>query len=81
MALESPRRELQDRLKPRPNQRFEQEVMDAKSPGSPSRDSFEKVPFGCSPRRELQRILYGGRWWLPPSLGRGELSESKVARG
>jgi hypothetical protein len=21
---------------------------------------------------ELQSILYGGRWWLPPSLGRGE---------
>jgi hypothetical protein len=89
MALESPRRELQDRLKPRPNQRSEQEVMDAKSPRSPTRDSFgtppwesqEKVSFGCSPRGELQRILYGGRWWLPPSPGRGESSESKVARG
>jgi hypothetical protein len=32
-------------------------------------------------RGELQRILYGGRWWLPPSPGRGESSESKVARG
>jgi len=41
----------------------------------------EKVPFGCSLRRELQRILYGGRWWLPPSPGRGESSESKVACG
>jgi hypothetical protein len=20
----------------------------------------------------MQRILYGGRWWLPPSPGRGE---------
>jgi hypothetical protein len=29
----------------------------------------------------LQRILYGGRWWLPPSPGCGESSESKVARG
>jgi hypothetical protein len=28
-----------------------------------------------------QRILYGGRWWLPPSPSRGESSESKVARG
>jgi hypothetical protein len=28
------------------------------------------VPFGCSFRRELQSILYGGRWWLPPSPGR-----------
>jgi hypothetical protein len=26
---------------------------------------------------ELQRILYGGRWWLPPNPGRGESSESK----
>jgi hypothetical protein len=24
----------------------------------------------------MQRILYGGRWWLPPNLGRGESSES-----
>jgi hypothetical protein len=23
----------------------------------------------------MQRILYGGRWWLPPSLGYGESSE------
>jgi hypothetical protein len=28
----------------------------------------------------MQKILYGGRWWLPPSLGHGELCESKVAR-
>jgi len=25
----------------------------------------------------LQRILYGGRWWLPPSPGRGESCGSK----
>ncbi len=25
----------------------------------------------------LQRILYGGRWWLPPSPGRGESCVSK----
>ncbi len=29
------------------------------------------MPFGCSPHGALQRILYGGRWWLPPSPGRG----------
>jgi hypothetical protein len=23
----------------------------------------------------MQRILYGGRWWLPPSPGHGESSE------
>jgi len=89
MALESPQRELQDCFRPHLNWRSEQEVMDAKNLGSPTRNNFgtppwesrEKVPFGCSPRGELQRILYGGRWWLPSSLGRGESSESKVARG
>jgi hypothetical protein len=62
--------------------------MYAQSPGSPNRDSFgtpfwesrEKVPFGCECGGETQIILYGGRWWLPPSPGRGESSESKVAR-
>jgi len=63
--------------------------MNVQSPESPNRDSFgtplwesqEKVPFECKCGGEMQRILYGGRWWLPPSLGRGESSESKVARG
>jgi len=63
--------------------------MNAQTPGSPNWDSFgtpfwesgEKVPFGCKCGGETQRILYGGRWWLPPSSGRGESSESKVARG
>jgi hypothetical protein len=89
MALERSRRELQDCFRLYPNQRYEQEVMDAQSPRSPTQDSFEtppwesreKVSFGCSPREELQRILYGGMWWLPPSPGRGESSESKVAHG
>jgi len=45
--------------------------------GTPPWESPEKVPFGCSLGGELQRILYGGRSWLPPSLGRGESSESK----
>ncbi len=89
MVLESSKKELQDCFRPHANQRSEKEVMDAQSPRSPTWDSFgippwesrEKLPFGCSPRRELQRILYGGRWWLPPSPGCGELSESKVARG
>jgi hypothetical protein len=58
--------------------------MNAQSPRSLSRDSFgtslwesrEKVPFRCKCGGEAQRILYGGRWWLPSSLGRGESSES-----
>jgi len=63
--------------------------MNAQSPKSPNRDSFgttlwesgEKVPFGCKCDGEMQRILYGGRWWLPSSLGHGGSSESEVARG
>jgi hypothetical protein len=35
--------------------------------GSPRK----KKPFGCSLGEVAQRILYGGRWWLPPSPGRG----------
>jgi hypothetical protein len=39
--------------------------------GTPTWESREKEPFGCSPRNVAQRILYGGRWWLPPSPGHG----------
>jgi hypothetical protein len=45
--------------------------------GSPGK----KMPFGCRCGGVMQKILYGGRWWLPPSPNRGESSESKVARG
>jgi len=31
----------------------------------------EKEPFGCSLGEASQRILYGGRWWLPPNPGHG----------
>jgi hypothetical protein len=63
--------------------------MNSQSSESPAQDSFrtppwesrEKVSFGCGSRGVMQRILYGGRWWLPPSLGHGESSESKVTRG
>jgi len=63
--------------------------MNAQRPGSPNQDNFgtplweswEKVPFGCKCGCEMQTILYGGRWWLPPSSGYGESSESKVPRG
>jgi len=40
--------------------------------GTPTWESREKEPFGCSLDRITQKILYGGRWWLPPSPGRGE---------
>jgi hypothetical protein len=73
MALESSQGELQLWFRPRLDWRSGGEVMFVQSPGTPTRDSFEtppwesreKEPFGCSLGRKLQRILYGGRWWLP----------------
>jgi hypothetical protein len=87
--LESSRRKLQLWFRPHPNPSLGREVMNAQSPKSPNWDDFgtplwesrEKEPFGCKCGGELQRILYGGRWWLPPNSGHGESSESKVARG
>jgi hypothetical protein len=81
--LEKSRWELQHWFRPRPNRRSGREAMTVQSPGSPNRDSFgtplwesrDKKPFGCSLRGVTQRILYGGRWWLPPSPGRGESNE------
>jgi hypothetical protein len=88
MELESSQRELQDWFTTRPDRRSGWEVMMAQSPRSPNRDSFgtplweswDKEPLGCGCGEATQKILYGGRWWLPPSPGRGESSESKVAR-
>jgi hypothetical protein len=76
-------------FKPHPNRRFEQRIMTPQSGESPNWDSFgtppwesrDKKPFGCRCRRKMQRILYGGRWWLPLSSGRGESCESRVVRG
>jgi hypothetical protein len=45
--------------------------------GTPFRESQEFVPFGCNLHGKLQRILYGGRCWLPLSPGRGESCVSK----
>jgi hypothetical protein len=85
MALESSRGELQLWFRPRPDRRLGREVMFIQSPGTPTRDSFrtppweswENEPFGCSLGGEVQSILYGGRWWLPSSSGRGESSVLK----
>jgi hypothetical protein len=49
--------------------------------GTPTKESRDKMSFGCGPRGEAQSILQGGRWWLPPSPGRGESCESEFARG
>jgi len=72
--------ELQLWFRPRFDLTLQSGVMSCQSPGIPTQDSFgtptweswEKVPFGCSFGGELQRILYGGKWWFPPSSGRGE---------
>jgi hypothetical protein len=48
--------------------------------GTPLWESREKEPFGCKCGGKLQKILYGGRWWLPSSPGRGESSKSKLTR-
>ncbi len=77
--LESSQRELQVFFRPHPNRRSEQRVMNSQSLGNLNRDNFgtppwesrDKKPFGYMCRRETQRILYGRRWWLPPSPGRG----------
>ncbi len=81
--------ELQVFLRHHPNQRSELGVMSSQSPKSPNWDNFgtppwesrDKKPFGCGCRRQTHIILYGGKCWLPPSLGHGESCESRVARG
>jgi hypothetical protein len=89
MLLESFQGRIQVYFRPYPNRRFEQRIMTSQSLGSPNRDSFgtppwesrDKKPFGCGCRVEAQSMLYGGRWWLPSNLGRGESCESRVAHG
>ncbi len=48
--------------------------------GTPIKESWDKMLFGCGPRGEAQSILYGGRWWIPPSSGCDESYESEFAR-
>jgi hypothetical protein len=84
--LESYWGELQDCFRPHPNPRSEPGVTSSQNPKSPNRDSFEtppwesreKKPFRSERHGAMERILYGGRWWLPPSPGRGESSESRL---
>jgi hypothetical protein len=85
MALESSRGELQLWLRPRSNRMLQSGDMNSQSLETPTRDNFgtppwesqEKEPFGCSLGEELQRILYGGRWWLPPNSSRDDSNVSK----
>jgi len=84
-SLKRSRRGLQVWFRPRYDRTWKSGLMSAQSPGTPPgtisaqfRDNFgtpiwksrEKEPFGCSFGGASQRILYGGRWWLPPSSGR-----------
>jgi hypothetical protein len=81
--LKSSWRELQPCFRPHPNRRLELGVMSSQSLGSPNWNNFgtppweywDKKPFECRSCGRTQRILYGGRWWLPPSPGRGESNE------
>jgi hypothetical protein len=47
----------------------------------PTWESRDKMTFGCWPRGQTQRILKGGRWWLPSSPGHGESCGSMFAHG
>jgi hypothetical protein len=46
--------------------------------GTPIWESWDKKPFGWRRSGEVQSILYGGRWWLPPSPSRGEFCKFEV---
>jgi hypothetical protein len=82
--LESSWRDLQVCFRPHPNRRSKLRVMSFQSLGSPNWDNFgtppweslDKKPFGCKSHGQTQRILYWGRWWLPPSPGCGESNGS-----
>jgi hypothetical protein len=84
--LKSSSGELQVCFRLHPNRRSKLGVMSFQSPGSPNQDNFEtpfwesrdKTPFGCRSRGQTHRILYARRWWLPPSPGHGESSESML---
>jgi hypothetical protein len=48
---------------------------------TPTWESRDKMTFRCWSCGQAQSILWGGRWWLPPSLGYGEFCGSMFARG
>jgi hypothetical protein len=89
ISLESSQRGLQLCFRTHPNRRSARKVMGPQSRGSSNLSNFrtpiwesrDKNPFGCGPCGKVQNILYGGRWWLPPSPGHGEFYESEVAYG
>jgi hypothetical protein len=89
IPLESFQRGLQLCFRLHLHQRFIHKVMGPQIRGSPNFENFgiptwesqNKMSLECWPCGHTQSILYGGRWWLPPSLGRGESCEFEFARG
>jgi hypothetical protein len=87
--LESFRRGLQLRFRLHPNRRSTHKVRALQSCENsnfnafrtPTWESWDKKSFGWRPCGEVQSILYGGRWWLPPSLSCDQSCESEVTCG
>jgi hypothetical protein len=48
--------------------------------GTPLWESWDKESFGRGCGGVMQKILYGGRWWVPSSPGCGESSESMLPK-
>jgi hypothetical protein len=44
-------------------------------------ESWETWHLGATPMTNQKRIIWRGRWWLPPSLGHGESCKSVYAHG
>ncbi len=89
MPLESSQRKLQIFFILHLDRRSEYKIIAPQSHGSsnlgnfgtPIWESRDKKPFGCRPCEKVQNILYGGRWWLPPSSGCGESCEFEFTHG
>ncbi len=89
IPLESSWRGLQFCFRPHFNWRFAQKVMGFQNRGNPNFgnlgtptwESRDKMTFECWPHGQAQRILWGGRWWLPLNPGCGEFYESVFACG
>jgi hypothetical protein len=77
-ALESSQWELQLWFRARPDLSLGWGAVAVQSPGTilglQLGSLGKKRSFGYSLGEELQRIIYGGRWWLPLNPGHGESS-------
>jgi len=84
MALKRSRRRLQIWFRPHCDQTWQSGVMSSQSPGTPTKivsgqfwDSNLGVPgkkshLDVASAERCREYYMGGRWWLPPSQGRGE---------